>query len=140
VPSLVRSRASFIALAVLTMAVGLAVHFHGRFLGVVFQDVVGDALWAAMVAWWVAALVPGASPRTRVAAALAICFAVELSQRYHAPILEALRQTTAGHLVLGSGFHPRDFISYTLGVLAATLLERMLLRRRRWSDPGLTPV
>ena len=122
------------------MAVGLAVHFHGQFLGVVFQDVVGDALWAAMVTWWIAALVPGASLRTRVPVALAICFAVEMSQRYNAPALEALRRTTAGHLVLGSGFDPRDFVSYTLGVLAAMLLDRMLLRRRPGSDPGLTPV
>jgi hypothetical protein len=111
------------------MAVGLVVHFHGRFLGVRFQDVLGDALWGVMIAWWIAALVPGASFRTRVPAALAICFAVEISQRFHTPTLEALRQTTAGHLVLGSGFDPRDFVSYTLGVLAAMLLERMLLRR-----------
>lgn len=127
--SLVRSRASFITLAIVTMAVGLAVHFHGRFLGVVFQDVVGDALWAAMVTWWIAALVPGASLRTRLPVSLAICFAVEVSQRYHAPTLEALRRTTAGHLVLGSGFDPRDFVSYTLGVLVAMLVERVLLRR-----------
>jgi hypothetical protein len=129
VPSLVRSRASFIALAVVTMALGVAVRFHGRFLGVMPQDVIGDALWGAMIAWWIAALVPGGPLRTRVTAALLICFAVEVSQRYHTATLDALRQTTAGHLVLGSGFDPRDFISYTLGVLAAMLIERMLLRR-----------
>jgi hypothetical protein len=127
--SLVRRRASYIALAVVTMAVGLAVHFHGRLLGVMLQDVIGDALWAAMVSWWIAALAPRAALGTRAVSALAICFAVEISQRYHAPTLEALRQTTAGQLVLGSGFDPRDFVSYTLGVLAAMFLERMLWRR-----------
>jgi len=113
----------------MTMAVGVAVHFHGRFLGVTLQDMLGDALWGAMIAWWIAALVPRSSLRTRVTAAIAICFAVEMSQRYHTPTLDALRRTTAGHLVLGSGFDPRDLFSYTLGVLAAMLVERMLLRR-----------
>ena len=128
-PSPVRRRASFIVLAVLTMAVGLGVHFHGSFLGLTLQDILGDALWAAMIAWWIAALAPGASLRSRVTAAIAICFAVEISQRYHTTTLDALRQTTAGHLVLGSGFDPRDFVSYTLGVLAAMFFERILLRR-----------
>jgi len=111
------------------MAVGLAVHFHGRLLGVMLQDVIGDALWGAMIAWWIAALVPRASLRTRVTAALLFCFAIEVSQRYPAPALETLRRTTAGHLVLGSGFDPRDFVAYTLGVLAAMFLEWKLLRR-----------
>jgi hypothetical protein len=34
-----------------------------------------------------------------------------------------------GHLVLGSGFDPRDFTSYAAGVLAAALLERVIMRR-----------
>jgi hypothetical protein len=62
---------------------------------------------------------------------LAICFAVELSQLYHAPALDALRETTAGHLVLGSGFDPRDLIAYAAGVCAAALVDRMWLARRR---------
>lgn len=84
-----------------------------------------------MIAWWVAAVVPGASLRARGIAALAICFAVEASQLYHMPALDALRRTTVGHLVLGSGFDPRDLLAYMLGVLAATFLERTARRRSR---------
>lgn len=54
---------------------------------------------------------------------------METRQLYHAPALDALRRTTAGHLVLGSGFDPRDLLAYTLGVVAAVLLERALHRR-----------
>lgn len=130
-PSLVRTRALFFLLAMSTIAIGLGVHFYGDILGLALRDVLGDALWAAMLAWMVAALVPSVSVRTRALTALAICFAVEISQRFHVPSLEALRHTTVGHLVLGSGFDPRDFLSYSLGVLAAMLFELTLRRRGR---------
>ena len=64
----------------------------------------------------------------RSTAAVAISFAVELSQLYSSPALDALRRTTAGHLVLGSGFDARDLAAYTLGVLAAAVVERALFR------------
>ena len=49
---------------------------------------------------------------------------------YHAPALDAFRRTTAGHLVLGSGFDPRDLAAYAAGVLTAVFLERVALRGR----------
>lgn len=52
-----------------------------------------------------------------------ICFAVEASQLFHTPGLDAFRATTVGQLVLGSGFDSLDLASYTAGVLAAALLE-----------------
>ena len=74
---------------------------------------------------------------SRAAVALAICFAVEFSQLWHLPILDALRRTTAGHLVLGSGFDLRDFAAYAAGVLAAVLLERATERRRAGKPAGV---
>jgi len=119
----------YVALALATIAVGLIVHWHGNALGPMWRDVTGDAVWAAMIVWWVGALVPSASLGRRAFVALAICIAVEASQLFHTPALDALRSTTAGHLVLGSGFDPRDLIAYTLGVLAAVGLERAVRRR-----------
>jgi hypothetical protein len=127
-------RLLYVALALGTIALGLGVHWYGAAFGPTVRDVIGDALWAAMIAWWVAALVPGSSLRGRGVVALAICFAVELSQLYATPTLDALRHTTAGHLVLGSGFDLRDLLAYTLGVLAAALIERTLRVRFR-GDP-----
>jgi len=100
------------------------VHWRGAALGSTLQDLLGDALWAVMVAWLVGAAAPGAPLRLRAAAALAICAGVEMSQLNHTTALEALRRTTAGQLVLGSGFDPRDLMAYTLGVLVAAFLER----------------
>lgn len=124
-------RLPYLALAVGTIAVGLLVHRGGLPLGTVARDVLGDALWAAMLAWWVGALAPGARLPVRSAWALAVCAGVELGQLLHAPPLDAVRRTTLGHLVLGSGFDPRDLAAYAAGVAAAALLERAVARRRR---------
>jgi hypothetical protein len=117
------TRALFLALVAATMALGLAVHFHGGALGAGLRDFTGDALWAAMIAWLIGALAPAAPLFTRSAAALAICFGVELSQLVHFPALDAMRSTTAGHLALGTGFDPRDFAAYALGVGVAAGIE-----------------
>jgi len=113
----------YFTLAVGTIALGLAVHWRGGSLSPVVRDVLGDVLWAAMMVWWIAAVAPAIRLPWRAAAALAFCFAVEFSQLVHFPALDALRRTTAGHLVLGSGFDPRDLISYAIGVLAPVFLE-----------------
>lgn len=140
-PRWLRARAPYLALALGTIALGLAVHLGGAGLGRVTRDVLGDALWAVMMAWWVGAAAPSASLRARAAVALGLCFAVEMSQLYHAPAIDAVRATRAGHLVLGSGFDPRDLVAYTAGVIAAVLVERVVLRRwrRRAVAAGLAP-
>ena len=124
-----RNRAWYIALALGTILLGLVVHWRGAALGPNIQDVVADALWAAMIAWWIGALAPGTSLRVRFTVALALCACVEMTQLYHAPWLDALRGTTAGRLVLGNAFDPRDLAAYAAGVLAAAILETAILRR-----------
>jgi hypothetical protein len=56
-------------------------------------------------------------------AAVAFCFAIELSQAYHAPWIDGVRATTPGRLVLGQGFRAFDLICYVLGVALAVALE-----------------
>ena len=126
---MMRRRSVFLALACATIAVGLVVHLRGAALGPVVRDVLGDALWAMMIAWWAGVLAPRARLAVRSAAAYAVCAAVEVSQLYHAPALDAARATTLGHLVLGSGFDPRDLAAYGAGVALAALLESMAVAR-----------
>jgi hypothetical protein len=123
-----------------TIVVGLAVHLHGGALSPVARDVLGDALWAAMIFWWVGAAVPAVRLSRRAVVALAFCFAVELSQLYHAPGIDALRETTLGHLVLGSGFDPRDLAAYAAGVLTAALVEFLVVSRSSGSRAGHSAV
>ena len=134
-----KARTSYIALALATIALGLGVHWRSGFLDPTLRDVLGDALWAAMVACWVSAVAPGAALRVRAAVTLALCVAVEVSQLYHTTMLDTLRDTTAGHLVLGSGFDPRDLVAYAVGVLLAAFLERtVVLRYRTVAAPALS--
>ncbi|MEP6619122.1 MAG: DUF2809 domain-containing protein [bacterium] len=133
---MVYRRLQFVALAVSTIVVGLLVHLRGTWFGAAGRDVLGDALWAAMIVWWIGAVAPRATLSVRSVAAYAVCVAVEASQLYHAPGLDALRATQLGHLVLGSGFDVRDLGAYAAGVVVAAGLEiavrrgRRLLRRR----------
>lgn len=130
-----RTRVSYVLLAVATIAVGLLVHGRaGSWLGVI-RDPVGDALWATMMTWWVSALMPRGRLLTRLSVALAVCVGVELSQLAHSPVLDALRHTTLGQLVLGSGFDARDLAAYALGVSIAALLEGVLMARPRDAAP-----
>jgi Protein of unknown function (DUF2809) len=136
---MLHARIRYVALAVATMVLGLAVHRGGGALSPAVRDVLGDALWAAMVSWWIAAAAPAVRLSRRAAAAVAFCFAIEFSQLYHAPALDAIRRTTAGHLVLGSGFDPRDFAAYAAGVLVTVLLERSIGRQRSDILAGVRP-
>lgn len=138
-PRWLLARMRYFALAVGTIALGLAVHWGGGALSPVVRDVLGDALWAAMVVWWIAAISPAIRLPWRAAVALVFCFAVEFSQLFRSPALDALRRTTAGHLALGSGFDPRDFVSYATGVLAAVLVERATERRGSDKRVGVGP-
>lgn len=124
--AIVFRRPHFAVLALVTIVAGLAVHYRGDFLGDAARDITGDALWAMMMTWLVGVLTPHRAITTRAAIALAISFAVEFSQLVHAPALDSLRASTLGHLVLGSGFDARDLVSYTVGVVAAMLIERAL--------------
>lgn len=125
----VTTRVRYVTLALLTIAIGLVVHVTGSAIAPAARDVLGDALWAAMIFWWVGALAPGARVGARAAAAYAICVAVEVSQLWHAPALDAARATTAGQLVLGSGFDPRDLVAYAGGVAVAVALDAAVVRR-----------
>ena len=65
-------------------------------------------------------------------AALALAFSVliELSQLYHAPWIDGIRQTTLGGLVLGFGFLWSDLACYTAGVACALVIDNLLAQRR----------
>lgn len=94
------------------------------------HDFTGDLLWGAMIFWWVGALLPSARPAARALLALAVCFAVEISQLYHPGWLDAIRATTLGHLVLGADYDARDLLAYLAGVLLSTVIDDAIRRRR----------
>jgi len=120
-------RLRYFVLAIVTIVVGLLVHFDGRVLSFRVRDVLGDALWAMMIVWWMGVALPSVRLSVRGVAAFAVCVAVEFSQRYHTPFLDAARLTVPGQLILGSGYDPRDFLAYAAGVVVALALAHLLL-------------
>lgn len=134
---MIRQRSTFVALACATIAIGLVVHLRGAALGPVIHDVAGDALWAMMIAWWIGALAPRTRLAVRGTAAYLVCAAVEFSQLYHSPMLDAVRATTLGHLILGSDFDARDLVAYGVGVALACLFESAAVAGRRRRAPAI---
>ena len=124
-----RPRLAVGALLLATVALGLGSRRFADALPPVVAAYAGDALWAAMVLWLLALLLPRAGTGRLAAGALAIATAVELSQLHHAPWLDALRATRLGALALGHGFLWSDLACYAAGVGVAALLDRMLPRR-----------
>ena len=121
-------RGTYAALGASTVVIGLVVHLGGRGVAPSLRDMLGDALWTAMMLWWVSVVAPRAPLWLRGALALAISFAVEASQLYRAPWLDAARSTLPGHLVLGSGYDTRDLAAYATGAAVAMWLDRVLMR------------
>ena len=121
-------RSIYVGLALVTIGAGLAFRSFSGNLPHALRDVTGDALWAAMLFWWVSAAAPAVRLRSRIAVALLICTAVELAQLYRSPLLTSIRSTTVGHLVLGSDFDARDLAAYAFGVIAASVVDALLTR------------
>ncbi len=56
-------------------------------------------------------------------------FSIELSQLYHSPWLDQIRQTRVGGLILGFGFLWTDLLCYGVGVATGCILEILLQRQ-----------
>ena len=90
--------------------------------------------------FWLLTLVRPTGDRRQLAAiAFAIAVAVETSQRYHVPWLDALRASTLGALVLGQGFLWSDIVCYAVGVMLAAVVDGILAGRRHRVLTGAWP-
>jgi hypothetical protein len=58
--------------------------------------------------------------------ALIFSFSIELSQLYHAPWIDELRQYRLVALVIGHGFLWTDWLCYSVGVMIGVVGERVL--------------
>lgn len=118
-----RSRWWYAAAVAITIAAGLGSRAVASALPWWLAKNAGDALYATMVFFGVGFVAPRVRTSTAAAIALAFCAAIECSQLYHAPWLDAVRDTLPGHLVLGQGFHAFDLACYAIGVALGAALE-----------------
>ena len=127
-----RKSAVYLACAMVVLILGLASRRYGSYLPPFIATYAGDTLWALLVFLGGSALMPGLRLSYRAGMAVAFAFFIEVSQRYHAPWIDALRDTTLGGLVLGFGFLWSDLLCYGAGIgigVAAVWAVRGLHRR-----------
>jgi hypothetical protein len=87
----------------------------------------GDALWALMVFVGFGFLLPRIPTAVNALMALAFAWAVEFSQLYHAPWLDAVRDTLPGRLMLGNTFNWPALVAYAVGIGLGAVVEKRLL-------------
>ena len=119
----------FCALAVIP--IGLATRRYGESFPSFIAEYGGDTLWALEAFLLFSFAMPTGRLSHRAAAAFAFSCLIELSQLYHAPWIDAVRQTTLGGLVLGFGFLWSDLLCYAVGVVMGMVGEKMLTRHER---------
>jgi hypothetical protein len=111
-----------------TIAAGLGSRRFGSHLPSLVAAYAGDILWGTMFMLILLLLAPRIATMRAALLALAITWGIELSQLYHAPWIDALRDTTPGGLLLGHGFLWSDIVCCAGGVLLGILLDRLLIR------------
>ncbi|RMH87474.1 MAG: DUF2809 domain-containing protein [Calditrichaeota bacterium] len=111
-----RRRSRYGVLILMVVILGLSTRRLPHLFPALVVEYGGDTLWALNVFLVLGFLFPRL-PTLRVAAlALGISFAVEFSQFYHAPWIDAVRDTPLGGLLLGYDFLWSDLVCYTVGV------------------------
>ncbi len=116
------------ALALLFVAVlGLSSRRYPFLFPVALGKYPGDALWALMVFLGWGFVFPKKSTLQLFVYTLAISYCVEFSKFYRAPWLNDFRDSTVGHLLLGSTFWWQNLVAYTIGAVIGVSLDRALL-------------
>ena len=116
-----------IALIALSAVLGIGSRRYAPALPVFVAAYAGDTMWALAAFAGIGLLLPRASTRTVALLAMSLSIAVELSQLYHAPWIDSIRQTTLGGLILGYGFLWSDLACYAAGVGLGVILELIVL-------------
>ena len=118
-----RNRAVYGVMIGLVMIIGLSTRRYSDLFPQIISNYGGDVLWALMVF-----LILGfifIKMKTRYIALISIVFSylIEISQLYHAPWIDNIRETILGGLVLGFGFLWSDILCYTIGIIIGVNIE-----------------
>ena len=118
----------YIIAALIVVTLGLVSRKMVNHLPEIVNMYLGDALWALMIYLYVAIIFKTLSIKTVAISSLLFCYLIELSQLYHDPWIDQIRNTRLGGLVLGFGFLWSDILAYTMGVGIGVLMEWMIYK------------
>ena len=111
-----RSRIHYAVASLVAIALGLGSRKYREILPGFLADYAGDTLWALVVFLGWGVLFPRSATASNAAGAGLFAAAIEFSQLYHAPWIDAIRHTTLGGLVLGFDFLWSDLLCYAAGI------------------------
>lgn len=89
-----------------------------------------DTLWGLMV-FFIMAFIFNKSTTLKISVySLIFSYCIEISQLYHGDLIDTIRRTTLGGLVLGFGFLWSDLLCYSVGILIGYLVDRYYIGKR----------
>ena len=120
-----RNRFLYLILIIITIILGL---LSRKVSGLphVISTYSGDVLWAMMVFFIIAFIFNKKSTIFIISWAIIFSYSIEISQLYHAPWIDSIRNTTLGALVLGFGFLWSDLFCYTVGIIIGAIIDRLI--------------
>jgi hypothetical protein len=123
-----RSRPVYAAIVALIIVLGLASRKFAWLLPTLLKKNAGDILWATMVFFLLGLLLPRLSTLRIAAIAGLFSIFIEFFKFFHAPALDAFRDTTAGGLIFGYGFSWSNLVCYAVGIVLGMLVEAAVSR------------
>jgi glycopeptide antibiotics resistance protein len=123
-------RTYFIAV-IITILLGLASRKYSHLLFSFLAENAGDVLWAMMVYFGFRFLFLKKSMVAAVFFSFVFSFGIEFSQLYQEDSINQIRGTTLGALILGKGFLTVDLIRYTIGIVIASTLDRIMIIKKQ---------
>jgi hypothetical protein len=129
-----RNRVVQIILIALVCLLGIGSRRYAHALPGFISVYAGDTLWAMAAFLGIGLILPRESTRTIALLTIAFSVAIELSQLYHAPWIDSIRQTTLGGLILGFGFLWSDLACYAVGIGLGVMIDIALMAPKQRPD------
>lgn len=118
-----RQSAVYAGLGAMTIIAGLMVRFAPLGLPWFIVKYGGSTMWALMLYWTLAFILPGTTPRILALIAALISALAEFQRLYHTPALDSFRHSLAGLLLLGNFFSLRDILAYWLAIAFGAFVD-----------------
>ena len=123
-------------LLVVVIAAGIASRRYAFVLPIPLRKRTGDALWASAAFLAVRGVRPAWTTARVTIVSVVVTFAIEFSQRSHAPWLESIRSYAVGRLLIGVGFYWLDLVAYAVGIAAVVPADVAWLAHPSRRRPG----
>jgi hypothetical protein len=123
-----RNRVLYAILGLISGGLALASRRFAANLPAFIAEYAGDTLWAAGVYLIAAAVFPRAETTHLAGKIYLLSVAIELSQLYSAPWIDAIRANPLGGVILGYTFLWSDLVCYFAGVVIAAMLDIAIIR------------